>query len=306
MRIIITLILSLFVSLSMTKTNNNSNPGSALQSQKPIFTFGIIADIQYSDYDPSGTRFYRSSLNKLREALTSFKNDSVGFVINLGDLIDKDFKSYAPVINIIDSSGLKFFNVPGNHDYSVEPKLKKKIPVLNTAKEGYYSFKQGAFRFIVLNGNEISTYSSDKKQDIEKARNLITEIKEKNEKNGVEWNGGIGINQIEWLTKELDDASAKGEKVFIICHFPVLPENEHNILNYKEILQVVEKYKNIIAWFNGHNHAGNYGNFNLIHFVTFKGVVETENINSFAVIEVYKNKLWIHGYGREKSQILAY
>ena len=68
----------------------------------------------------------------------------------------------------------------------------------------------------------------------------------------------------------------------------------------------IEKYQNIIAWFNGHNHAGNYGNFNMIHFVTIKGMVETETNNSFALVEVYRNKIWIKGYGREKSQILAY
>jgi hypothetical protein len=44
----------------------------------------------------------------------------------------------------------------------------------------------------------------------------------------------------------------------------------------------------------------------MIHFVTFKGMVETDANNSFALVEVYKNKIWIRGYGREKSQILAY
>jgi hypothetical protein len=72
------------------------------------------------------------------------------------------------------------------------------------------------------------------------------------------------------------------------------------------VLPILEKYHNIIAWFNGHNHSGNYGNFNMIHFVTFKGMVETDANNSFALVEVYKNKIWIRGYGREKNQILAY
>jgi hypothetical protein len=69
---------------------------------------------------------------------------------------------------------------------------------------------------------------------------------------------------------------------------------------------VLEGYDNIIAWINGHNHSGNYGNLNSTHFITVKGMVETETTNSFALIEVYKNKIWIKGSGREKSQILAY
>jgi len=105
---------------------------------------------------------------------------------------------------------------------------------------------------------------------------------------------------------QLDKAAASNEKVIICCHFPVYPENIHNLLNYKEVLSVLNNYNNIVAWFNGHNHAGNYGNTNMIHFLTMKGMVETEKTNSFALVEVYNNRIWIKGYGREKSQILAY
>jgi hypothetical protein len=37
-----------------------------------------------------------------------------------------------------------------------------------------------------------------------------------------------------------------------------------------------------------------------------RGMVETEKTNSYSLVEVYKNKIWIKGSGREKSQILAY
>lgn len=276
------------------------------QGQKPLFSFGIIADVQYSDYEPAGTRFYRSSLSKLREAFSVFKEDSVGFIINLGDLIDKDFESYKPVMNIIDSSGLKTFHVTGNHDYSVDPRFKKRLPVLQHTKEGYYSIVYENFRFIFINGNEISTYISNNKASIKQAKDSIASMKGKGEINAIDWNGGISIKQLLWIDNQVKEAAGENEKVFLICHFPVVPENIHNLLNYKEVLSVLEKYQNIIAWFNGHNHAGNYGNFNMIHFVTFKGMVETETNNSFAIVDVYKNKLWIRGFGREKSQILAY
>jgi hypothetical protein len=75
------------------------------QGQKPLITFGIIADIQYADYDPAGTRYYRSSLLKLKESLNSLRSDSADFIITLGDIIDRDYASYKPVLNIIDSSG---------------------------------------------------------------------------------------------------------------------------------------------------------------------------------------------------------
>lgn len=276
------------------------------QSQKPVFSFGIIADVQYADADAAGTRFYRSSTGKLREALKDLKSDSVRFVINLGDLIDRDYNSYKPVMDVLDSSGLTIYHTAGNHDYSVDSKYKKRLPVLITAKKGYYSIVYENFRFIFLNGNEISTYSSGNKATVKNALAILDEMKKKGEINAVDWNGGISNDQISWLRSQLDLSNEANERVFLVCHFPVFPENVHNLLNYKEVLSLLEKYHNIIAWLNGHNHAGNYGNYNMIHFVTFRGMVETEQLNSFARVDVYRNKIWITGTGREKNQILAY
>jgi manganese-dependent ADP-ribose/CDP-alcohol diphosphatase len=276
------------------------------QSEKPIFSFGIIADVQYADYAPAGTRYYRSSTEKLKDALKTLKNDSVSFIINLGDLIDKDYVSFKHVTDIIESSQIETHHVAGNHDYSVENRYKKLLPVLTPTKKGYYSFLKDNFRFILLNGNEISTYSTGNKATIRKAQESLASMKKKGEINAVEWNGGFSPKQISWLKTELDKASNANEKVLLVCHFPVMPENVHNLLNYREVLAILENYQNVIAWFNGHNHAGNYGNFSKIHFVTFRGMVETESNNSYARVDVYKNKLLINGYGREKSQSLIY
>jgi manganese-dependent ADP-ribose/CDP-alcohol diphosphatase len=306
MKIFLAFIFAATTFFNMTAKNFQSGPGGTDQGQKPLFSFGIIADVQYANYEAAGSRFYKSSLRKLRSAVTSFKEDSVDFIINLGDLIDRDYKSYLPVMNIIDSSGIKTYHVTGNHDYAVDSKYKRRLPVSDQTRDGYYSFVHENFRFVFINGNEVSTYITNNKTAIKKVSDTIASMKERGEINAVEWNGGIGTRQLTWLDNQIKEAEGKNEKVFLICHFPVVPENVHNMLNYKEVLPVLEKYRNIVAWFNGHNHAGNYGNFNMIHFITFKGMVETEASNSFAVVEVYRNKLWIRGSGREKSQILAY
>lgn len=275
-------------------------------AQKPLFSFGVIADVQYCDCEPEGTRYYRMSALKLRDAMNTMKEDSVDFLINLGDLIDRDYSSFKPVLDIIDSSGIKTYHLTGNHDYSVDPRLKKRLPLPMPSKEGYYSFVHKNFRFIALNGNEISTYGTGSKPQITEAEKYITVLRDSGRINAIDWNGGMSIRQLEWLDSQLQEATAKGEKVFILCHFPVYPENAHNLLNSDEVPKILNKYRNIIAWFSGHNHSGNYGNFNMIHFVTMRGMVETATSNSFALIEVYNNKIWIKGSGREKSQIMAY
>jgi len=303
---IIAAIFAILIPITMPEKSSTAGTLSSNQDQKPLFSFAIITDVQYCDCDPVGTRFYRNSLVKLQEAVRSFRIDSPSFVINLGDMIEKDFVSYKPLFRVFDTAGIKIYQVSGNHDFSVEPRFKKRIPPLQSNKEGYYSFAYGKFRFIILNGNEVSTYYSTNKSIIKQAGDYITKLRSEGDVNGMDWNGGMSSRQILWLSNQLNTSSKNDEKVFIMCHFPVYPVNEHNLFNYKDLLTVLEGYNNIIAWFNGHNHAGNYGNFNMIHFVTMKGMVETEESNSFALVEVYKNKIWIKGSGREKSQILAY
>ena len=298
-----------FVSLLLMNMSTDKNSEEFTycgQNRKPLFSFGVIADVQYADKEPAGTRYYRLSVSKLKNALNAFRLDSVDFVITLGDLIDQDIRSYNPLLNIMDSSGLKFYHVSGNHDYSVDPEDKERLPQVYTQKPGYFAITHKDFRFIFLNGNEISTYSNASKTKIKEAEYFLDSLKSRGEQNAVEWNGAVSKRQLKWLDDQIREASLKKNKVFLICHFPVYPENIHNLLNYKDVMSVMEKYNNCLAWFNGHNHAGNYGKINKTHFITFKGMIETENLNSFARVDVYNNEIWIIGSGREKSQVLTY
>ncbi len=300
------LIIAVLINFAMSDADINGNSFTDNQGQEPLFSFGIITDVHYCNCEPSGSRFYKKSLHRLRSAMQSMKASSADIVINLGDLIDQDYDSFKPVLDIIDSSELEIWHCLGNHDFSVDRKYKRRLPIPLPEKKGYYSFVHKGFRFIILNGNEVSTYGSGNRKSIKKAEEYIARLQAEGSINAIDWNGGISIKQLTWLDKELSEAESANERVFICCHFPVWPENMHNLLNYKDVLSVLENHHNIIAWFSGHNHAGNYGNLNMIHFVTLKGIVESKETNAWALVEVYKNKIWIKGAGRERNLILAY
>jgi predicted MPP superfamily phosphohydrolase len=274
--------------------------------QKPLFSFGIISDVQYADISPAGNRYYRSSLEKLKDAVTEFRQDSVNFIVNLGDLIEGNYESFKPVINTLNSSGIKTYHITGNHDYSVESRYLSRLPVYTESREGYYSIIYKKYRLIFINGNEISTYAHSEKIMIRQASEYIANLKKTGAINAIDWNGGISRKQLDWLTGQLADAADNSEKVILLCHFPIAPDNIHNLLNYKEVNDIISKYDNIVAWFSGHNHEGSYTVNKNVHFVTFKGMVETKKTNSFAVIEAYNNKLMIKGYGRENSLVLPF
>ena len=55
------------------------------------------------------------------------------------------------------------------------------------------------------------------------------------------------------------------------------------------------------AYINGHNHAGNYGEKDGIHYLTMKGMVDTLK-NSYGVVEVYEDRLALNGFGRQENR----
>ena len=87
----------------------------------------------------------------------------------------------------------------------------------------------------------------------------------------------------------------------LFCHFPVHPANVHNLWNHSAITELLAKYPCVAAYLNGHNHAGNYGEKNGIHYLSLKGMVDTEK-NSYSVMEVYADRLILKGFGRQKNR----
>ncbi|SDI76012.1 hypothetical protein SAMN04488693_12220 [Arthrobacter subterraneus] len=56
-------------------------------------------------------------------------------------------------------------------------------------------------------------------------------------------------------------------------HHPVFPLDQHNAYNDAELVDLVSSYDNVVAWLNGHNHAGNYGFTGGTHFIRASGTL---------------------------------
>mgnify|MGYP001954750416 CR=1 FL=1 len=69
-------------------------------------------------------------------------------------------------------------------------------------------------------------------------------------------------------------------------------------------MEELERAGNVVAYFNGHNHAGNYDYQNGIHYVNLEGMVETADTNSYSIVRVYKDRIEIDGFGRQADQVL--
>jgi len=96
-------------------------PRSAMaeSSAAPLLRFGLITDAQYADAEPKNERHYRASPDKLKRAVEQIRAAKPSFTLHLGDLIDRDFRSFGVMLPILDDLGHPVHHLLGNHEYDV-------------------------------------------------------------------------------------------------------------------------------------------------------------------------------------------
>lgn len=264
---------------------------------------GLIADVQFASRKGTGRRKYRESLRKLTACVKKFNEEQVDLAIQLGDLIDRKVKNFKPVLSRLKKLNMPLYHVLGNHDFAID-KSGEAVPDILNLDRRYYHFRVRNWTFIVLDGNQISTFawpeSSEKHQ---RAIQMRQNLKEKGAPNAKTWNGGIGTKQKTWLRTVLKQADQKNQKAIVLCHYPVYPADVHNLYNDQEVIEILESHSSPVAYLSGHNHHGNYGRKNGIHYLTLKGMVDTDQ-NSFAIMELFPDRLNFRGFGREKHRTL--
>ncbi len=283
--------LFLIVSINVLAQNETSS--------RSDFSIGVIADCQYCSDPGEGIRKYAASHGKLLQCVDYFNTLSLEYVIHLGDFIDRDFESFDVVIPIYNKLNVPKYHVLGNHDFFVSDEKKATVPSTLGLHSKYYDFELKGWRFVVLDGNDISFHAySEHSEQYNQTENYYKQLGNEPPK----WNGAIGAGQLLWLKGVLNKATDSNEKVILYCHFPVYPEDSiHNLWNSNEIIELIEANTCVKAYINGHNHAGNYAIKNGIHYFNLKGMVDTEE-TSYAVIHFFDDRLEVKGFGREEDR----
>jgi len=284
--------------------SQNSGENTDIQSDK-LFSFGIIADVQYADVEKAGKRDYRNSLDKLGKCVTEFNTHDLAFAISLGDLIDRDFASFHKPTDILDKSLAPVYYAVGNHEFSVEEEYKNEVRRHLNNSKGYFNFSVENFIFLVLDGTDVSTFAQSKgSKAYELAMAQYEEMEKQGFNNATTWNGGIGKKQFKWLERQLRIAENANSKVILFCHWPLLPENGTQLWNNGEILDLINNFSCVLAWISGHHHAGHYEKSGNVHHLTINGMVEAQQETSCGIMEVYPDRLRLKGYGDQKDYVL--
>ncbi len=270
--------------------------------QKPI-TLGICTDNQYCNCEVLGVRNYPASLAKLDSVIRFFNASGVDAIFHLGDMIDHDFSSYDSVLPRYHKSVIPVNFVLGNHDYAVRAGLQKRVLPMLGLSAGYYSKIVGNWEFIILNGDDLSLIAPQDKSQKQERNSMLEDLVSGLRNNFMPWNGGISQAQMDWAETQFREAQSAGRNVIVLCHFVVYPFSSYNLWNNRELISLMTRYSCVKAYFNGHHHPGNYGFYQGIHFVNFKGMVNTTE-SAYALVSLTADSILIKGYGREPDRRL--
>ena len=210
--------------------------------EKPV-RFAIAPDFHAPDI-PDGE-------HRVATFIKAANDEKVDFIIELGDFcrLDSASQVYRDLWNSFPSDK---YNVIGNHDmdrYTFEEYTQG----MNMPAR-YYSFDQGDFHFIVLDGNNLF----DGKKYTHYARaNYYVDAKKR---------AHIDPEQMDWLKKDL---AATNKRCILFSHQSI----EEALNNGAEVRKILEAenqragFKKVVMAFGGHNHSNYSKEINGITYV---------------------------------------
>ena len=239
----------------------NSNP----------LRFGIITDIHFST--ERETAAADATAAEIGTCMEFWQRHNVDFLLQLGDLIngtdDHKYEELRQISSILQQFPVTIRHVIGNHCLAL-PRLE--LMEALGLQSAYYTFTMQGFRFMVLDGMEVSMLRTPEREE---DRHYIALFQAHPELH--DYCGAVGTRQKAWLQNGLEEAERSGEKVIIICHFPLLPETtdqRHGLLwNHREIAELLAASPAVKACISGHYHYGSYGQLNGLHFLVLPAFV---------------------------------
>jgi len=239
--------------------------------------FAQVSDVHFSTSQNNTTYKLTAESSKLFDDAVEQINETpnINFVMFTGDLIDKPFeKELSAFLPHTEKLVYPWFFAFGNHDTcfggfltpQVYMDLVKAYNQDFTFDKSYYSFTpQKGYKVIVLDTI---------------IRDRLTS------------NGQISAEQMQWLDEEIKNSPK--DTILIFMHVPVLePYNSpnHKLLNAQEMENVLNKYKNVIAVFQGHYHGAKITQKNNILYVSTPALVSYPEAFRIITVTNYRRRV---------------
>ncbi len=267
-----------------------------------IVHIGLITDTHAHDLDSPLEGKWMSHTEERLSAFTTAMNEwSPDFVIELGDFINgwvvlgadpgdpariPDILAWAD--ELYDQFDGPAYHVIGNHDlYNLDK--AQYMDVLQTDATTF-SFDVGGYHFVVLDVQ----YAEDG-SDLAHTYTGVA--------------GFVPQPEFDWLRSDLETSN---QPTIIFVHQMLDDFIEEwgrpTVINQLELQQLFAEDRDVIAVFQGHDHANVHNVIDGIHYVTFEAMVDQDTPPTWARISLdpISRSIIIEGFGAQASYELPY
>ncbi|MCQ2396809.1 MAG: metallophosphoesterase [Lentisphaeria bacterium] len=274
-------------------------------TEAPLARFGVLADPQYTDSEPSIGRNYREGKNIIAKTLEVFNREKrLDFVCNLGDVVDGRVKSELPdVLEVFQKSLFPVKHTLGNHDLCLQSAqdLQEAYAMTDFNEE----FEIGGIRFVLLNTMEISVLHPKEMKEYSVAKEYMDSHAERNLRY---YNGMMSTESLNWFERLLTDADKKDETVVVLTHSPICATaaSESTVTwNADEMLEMTDRHHSLRAWIAGHHHKGGLAERKHVLHKTVMGLCEMPEATG-CIVSLYNDRMEIEGFGKETNHVFRY
>lgn len=253
--------------------------GLQCYSNTTSLRFAQVSDTHfYTGTDNTTYKMIGRSGELLDDAIEQInETPNVNFVMFTGDLIDKAFeKELNAFLPHTEKLNAPWYFAFGNHDTMVGGYLTPRVymDLVNKYNKNY-KFEKSYYSFTPQKGYKAIVLDSI-------IRDRLTS------------NGRLGDEQLDWLDNELKNSQK--ETVLIFMHVPVLEpfiSPNHRLEDADKVEEILNKYKNPIAVFQGHYHVAKITQKENIVYVSCPSMVTYPNAFRMITINNYRNKVVI-------------
>jgi len=264
-----------------------SLPLLAAQSP-PVLRFGLVTDLHFADKPPAGTRHYRETPQKLGEAAEQFRQNSLDFLVELGDFIDAA-DSPAVELQYLNRINLDFAAIArdrhyvlGNH--CVETLTKAEFLETVEQPKSFYSFDRANVHFVVLD----ACFRSDGQPY--------------GRKNSQWDDANVPQEELDWLTADL---AATSHETIVFVHQRLDVATRHGVRNAAAVRKILEGSHKVRAVFQGHSHQNDLKEIAGIPYCTLVAMVEGSGADNsgYSIVSVDADRtIRLSGFRRQQPQ----
>lgn len=243
--------------------------GAGTGGAKETLALGLLTDVHYADKKAGGSRHYRDSLEKGKEAAAFFRKRRPAAVVCLGDLIDAapsvevELGYLKTIAGVLDAADVPRYHVPGNHCVATLTKEEFFEHGGSVNRKGHHSFDQGGVHFVILDA-------------------CFTAQMEPYGRNNFVWHdSNIPPAQLAWLEEDLKGTDLP---VVVMIHqrLDLDRPNKYAVKQSGKVRKILEKSGKVRLVLQGHSHKNELTMVKDIPYCTLAAMVEGAGVENGA------------------------